>query len=82
MITGLLRKYLKEHYALMSIAYHMGYAHTHALMQTTRFLLTYSLDLSDISEFEDYMDTSSNEGIPALEDTLYWKRLQFDLNFY
>ena len=30
-----------------------------------------SLDLSDISEFEDYMVTSSNEDIPALEDTLY-----------
>ena len=25
-------KYLKEHYAFVSMAYHMGYAHTHALM--------------------------------------------------
>ena len=30
-----------------------------------------SLDLSDISEFEDYMVTSSNEEIPALEDMAY-----------
>ena len=30
----------EKHYAFMSMAYHMGYAHTHALMQTTRFLLT------------------------------------------
>ena len=30
-----------------------------------------SLDLSDISDFEDIMITSSNEDIPALEDTLY-----------
>ena len=27
--------------------------------------------LSDISEFEDYMVTSSDEDIPALEDTPY-----------
>ena len=39
-----------------------------------------SLDLSDISEFEDYMVTSSNEDIPALEDTLYWENHWFDLN--
>ena len=30
-----------------------------------------SLDLSDISEFKDYMVTFSDEDIPALEDTLY-----------
>ena len=39
-----------------------------------------SLDLSDILEFEDYMVTSSNEDIPWLEDTLYWKKHWFDLN--
>ena len=31
------------------------------------------LELSDISEFEDYMTTSSNEDIPPLEDVGYWK---------
>ena len=31
-----------------------------------------TLDLSDISEFEDLMTTSSNEDIPALEDIGYW----------
>ena len=30
-----------------------------------------SVDLSDISEFEDYMVTSSYKDIPALEDMLY-----------
>ena len=39
-----------------------------------------SLDLSDISEFEDYMATSSNEDIPAFEDMPYWETLWFDLN--
>ena len=32
-----------------------------------------SMDLSDISNFEDIMITSSNEYIPALEDMPYWK---------
>ena len=32
-----------------------------------------TLDLSDISEFEDLMITSSNEDIPALNDIGYWK---------
>ena len=31
-----------------------------------------TLDLSDISEFEDLMTTSSNEGIPALDEVGYW----------
>ena len=39
-----------------------------------------SLDLSDISDYKDYMVTSSNEDIPAFEDTPYWERLWFDLN--
>ena len=39
-----------------------------------------SLDLSDISNFEVYMVTSSNEDIPAFEDTPYWETLWFDLN--
>ena len=30
-----------------------------------------SLDLSDILDYEDYMVTSSNEGIPAFKDTPY-----------
>ena len=32
-----------------------------------------SLDLSDISNFEDIMIMSSDEDIPALEDMPYWK---------
>ena len=31
------------------------------------------MDLSDISEFEDLMTTSSDEDIPALEDSVCWK---------
>ena len=31
------------------------------------------MDLSDISNFEDIMITSSNEDLPALEDAPYWK---------
>ena len=37
------RKYLKEHCAFMSMDYHMGYAHTHSLMQTIRCLLTWTV---------------------------------------
>ena len=41
-----------------------------------------SLDLSDISDYEDYMVTSSNEDIPAFRDTPYWEMLWFDLNSF
>ena len=34
-------------------------------------LYTDSMDLSDISDFEDIMTTSSNEDIPALEEVPY-----------
>ena len=37
------------------------------------FLLHRQPDLSDISEFKDYMVTSSNEDIPTLEDMLILK---------
>ena len=39
-----------------------------------------SLDLGDISDYEDYMVTSSDEDIPAFGDTPYWEMLWFDLN--
>ena len=39
-----------------------------------------SLDLSDISDFEDIMIMPSNEDIPALEDTPYLREHWFDLN--
>ena len=39
-----------------------------------------SLDLSDISDFEDIMITSSDENIPTLEDTPYWREHWLDLN--
>ena len=40
---------------------------------------TDSLDMSDISDFEHIMITSSDKEIPALEDMPYWKDW-FDLN--
>ena len=39
-----------------------------------------SLDLNNISDFEDYMVTSSNKDIPAFKDMPYWETLWFDLN--
>ena len=56
----------------MNMVYYMGYAHTHALYANYH-IPSYedSLDLSDISDFEDIMIMSSNEDIPALEDTPY-----------
>ena len=54
----------------MSICYHMDYVHIHVHSpysdyQTSSYYNT--LDLSDISEFEDLMTTSSDEDIPALK---------------
>ena len=41
-----------------------------------------TLDLSDISKFEDLMTMSSNEDIPALNYIGYWKRLWLEMNIY
>ena len=59
-------------YAYMNMPYHMYCACIHALMQTA-YLLTFSntMDLSDISNFEDIMIMSSDEDIPALADAPY-----------
>ena len=43
----------------------------YANYQTSSYYDT--LDLSDISEFEDIMTTSSNEDIPPLKDIGYWR---------
>ena len=34
-----------------------------------------TMDISDISEFEDLMTTSSDEDIPVLEDSIHWKNI-------
>ena len=47
------------------------YPCSYANYQTPSYYKT--MDLSDISEFEDLMTTSSDEDIPALEDSTYWK---------
>ena len=39
-----------------------------------------SLDLSDISDYEDYMVTSSNEDIPGMEKMPYWYKTLVWLN--
>ena len=39
-----------------------------------------NLDLSDISDYEDYMVTSSNEDIPGMEEVPYWYRTLVWLN--
>ena len=39
-----------------------------------------TLDLSDISKFEDLMYTSSDEDIPVLKDSIFWKIFWFELN--
>ena len=42
-------------------------------MDYTSTLYYNTLDLSDISEFEDSMTTSNDEDIPALDDEIgYW----------
>ena len=48
----------------------MDYANTHVLMQNYN-TISYmdSLDLSDISDYEDYMVTSSDEEIPGIEES-------------
>ena len=72
MNIGVLKKSLTGLYVYMNMPYHMDCAHTHAHMQTTCFLpMTETMDLSDISNFEDIMITSSDEDIPALEDPPY-----------
>ena len=42
-----------------------------SLCELLNSFLHYSMDLSNISDFEDMMITSSNQDIPALEDMLY-----------
>ena len=72
MNTGLLKKHLKELFVSMNMDYRITYANTHVLMRTIT-LSSYmdSLDLSDISDYEDYMVTSSDEEIPGMEEVLY-----------
>ena len=56
----------------MNMAYHLGYAHSQCLYAHHQ-IPSYidCLDLSDILEFEEYMVTSSDKDIPALEDMPY-----------
>ena len=53
------------------MVYHMDYASTHALTNYETLSYMDSLDLSDISDYEDYMVTSSDEEIPGMEEVPY-----------
>ena len=64
MNMGLLKKFLTDHYVYMNIHYHTDY--TPSDYQTSSYFKT--MDLSDISEFEDLITTASDEDIPALKD--------------
>ena len=66
--TGHWRKYLKELFAYMKMDYHTTHANIHALMGASD-TVSYmdSLDLSDISDYEDYMVTSSDEELPGMK---------------
>ena len=67
MNIGIWKKFLLDIYVSMNIHYHMDYVHIHVHIQITKPSSYYNtLDLSDISKFEDLMTTSSNEDIPAL----------------
>ena len=69
MNTGLLKKHLKELFVSMNMDYCMAYANTHVLMRTiTLPLYMDSLELSDISDYEDYIITSSDEEILGMEE--------------
>ena len=63
--------------------YCMDYAHIHVPLCKilTSFLHANTMDLSDISNFEDIMIASSDKDILALKDAPYWKDW-FELKHY
>ena len=71
-----------EHWNMEEIPYRHLYIHEHSILhELCSYLCPYldytssscydTLDLSDISEFEDLMTTSSDEDIPALDEVGY-----------
>ena len=63
--TGLPKKCLKE----LFVSTKMDYPCPYGNHDTISYMV--SLDLSDISDYEDYMVTSSDEEIPGLEEVPY-----------
>ena len=56
----------------MKMVYPTMYVNTHAPMGTVTVSYMDSLDLSDISDYEDYMmTTSDDEELPGLEEVPY-----------
>ena len=70
MTTGIQKKFQTDICDYMNIQYHMNCAHTHAHIWIIHYHTTNTLDLSDISEYEDLMTTSSDEDIPALDEDI------------
>ena len=72
MNTAIWRKFQRDIYVSMNIQCNMRlcpYLCLYLDYQTSSYYNT--LDLNDISEFEDLMTTSSDKDIPALEDVGY-----------
>ena len=74
MNIGQQKWYRKEHFVYMKMGYQTMYVNTHALIGKIMTLSSYmdSLDLSNISDYEDYMlSTSNDEDLPGLEEVPY-----------
>ena len=66
------KKFLIDIYVYMNIHHSMDYIHTHGPYSHYTTSSYYdTLDLSDISMFEDLMTTPSNEDITALDEAGY-----------
>ena len=70
MTIGLLKKSQIGICAYTNIPHLICSVHTLAHMDYTPSLYYDTLDLMDISEFEDLMTTSSGEDIPALDEDI------------
>ena len=72
MNTGLPKKHLIELFASTNMDYCISHANTPCPYENYN-TVSYmdSLDLSDISEYEDYMVTSSDEEVLGMKEVLY-----------
>ena len=69
---GLLRKSQIDICVYTNTHYLICYVHTHVHIWIILLHHTHdTLDLSDISEFEDLMTTSSDDDIPGLDDEIW-----------
>ena len=83
MSTGPLKKSLKDLFVYMNMDYHNNlcqYPCPYGSNDTVLYMD--SLDLSDISDYEDYMVTSSDEELLGMEEVPYWHWTLVCLNTY